>query len=141
MQFIKSISLTVLTMLLLYHPASAFNHDQCMATLEEAPYNLESEDAIVVCDAKQAESGDSNTAQSNRGFQATSGRISNESFHNAASSYLQEGRLVVQTCVGHCPGSYPICPSGYNFITNTASRFHHGAYHGRYAIRSGICMR
>ena len=117
----------------------AFDLDACIDALRDPPYEMEESAAEAACEAKNANSGSSAIDQNRANVEISTGEVQ---FRNNIKRYFSEGRMHTSTCVGWCdPEMYPPCRAGYRMLRNSASDLINGAYHGRYWIRSAMCVK
>lgn len=123
--------------LMLCGTAQAFNYDDCIAISKKAPYEMTPEAAKDVCDEKQGKSSTGDISPYTQEFEANPGTAKVD-----LAEGFREGDMVVEICVRGCTADHkPKCPSGYTLLEGSMGAARWGAYHGRYRIRSGICIR
>ena len=136
-------SLAILLIFFVVQSAGAFDLDACMSSLQAAPYGMSEDKASVVCAAKNIQSGETDTTRTQAGYKKTrSIALEYADFVADMSAYIRSGDIKVSTCVSWCAkGEYPHCPAGYEVLPATASGVYRAGYHGRYRIRSAMCIK
>lgn len=124
--------------------ALAFDMNDCMERSKGAPYEMSDDEARAVCETKVTQSGTGDLTRFHENLPLKATRLDNTEFTTNMNKYMRSGEVKMSACVGWCANKTdwrPKCPAGYTIAESSMSDMHHGGYHGRYPIRSGLCMR